>query len=347
MSNWKRRFRDRDLVSGLKLAAFVLVGVLSAVLVINTLRVPVEGSTVGYKALFTDAQGVTPGSDVTIAGVRVGKVNSVEIVDGDAGTATALVDFQVQRDQELPADTSIAIRYGDLLGVRYLDLSAGSPGAGRLREGETIPLARTKPALDLTSLFNGFKPLFDAIDPQQVNDLATEVVAVFDGRKASMETLLKRVTDVTSNLANHDQVIGELIGNLETVVGTAAARAPELSHLVDSLTEFTGMLAENNDVLIDTLDQSAAVSRSALQIIDGRVPELTRSVDRLNSLTGAMLGANPQFDHLMTAMPRFFASVNRAGEYGSWLNIYLCTFIVNVDGRQGAVGPDLHSRYCQ
>lgn len=333
--------------SAFKLAIFLVVAVCAAVLVVNTLRVPVPGPTVGFKAMFTDAQGVTPGSDVTIAGVRVGKVDSVQIVDGDAGTASALVGFRVERDQKLPADTTVAIRYGDLLGVRYLDLSAGEIGKGTLEEGETIPLDRTSPALDLTSLFNGFKPLFEAIDPTQVNELASEVVAVFDGRRTSVDTLLRRVTAVTGNLANHDQVIGELIGNLEIVATTAAARGPELSHLVESLTAFTGMLAENNDVLIDTLDNTAAVSASMIDILDGRVPELTRTVDRMNSLTGAMLGANAEFDHLMTATPSFFASVNRAGEYGSWLNIYLCTFIVNVDGQEGALGPDLHSRYCQ
>ncbi|MEN0134852.1 MAG: MlaD family protein [Rhodococcus sp. (in: high G+C Gram-positive bacteria)] len=334
--------------SAIKLAVFAVFGMLSAVLVVNTLRVPVDGPTVAYKALFTDAQGVTPGSDVTIAGVRVGRVASVDIVDGDAGSAAALVNFEVQRDQALPADTTVAIRYGDLLGIRYLDLAAGPSGdEGTLAEGDTIPLDRTSPALDLTSLFNGFKPLFDAIDPKQVNELATEVVAVFDGRKTSMETLLRRVADVTGNLANHDQLIGDLIAHLEVVVGTAAAHGPELSHLVDSLTQFTGMLAENNDVLLDTLDQSAAVSRSALQIVDGRVPELGRTVNRLESLTGAMVGADPEFDHLMVAMPQFFSSVDRSGSYGSWLNIYLCTFIVNVDGREGALGPDLHSRYCR
>src|SRR5688572_24548654 len=105
--------------SAFKLAMFLVVAVFAAVLVVNTLRVPVPGPTVGFKAMFTDAQGVTPGSDVTIAGVRVGKVDSVQIVDGDAGTASALVGFRVERDQKLPADTTVAIRYGDLLGVRY------------------------------------------------------------------------------------------------------------------------------------------------------------------------------------------------------------------------------------
>ncbi len=114
--------------SAIKLAVFAVFGILSAVLVVNTLRVPVEGPTVAYKALFTDAQGVTAGSDVTIAGVRVGRVASVDIVDGDAGSATALVNFEVQRDQTLPAGTTVAIRYGDLLGIRYLDLAAGSSG---------------------------------------------------------------------------------------------------------------------------------------------------------------------------------------------------------------------------
>ena len=134
-------------------------------------------------------------------------MKGVDIVD----RTRALVTFKVDKDQQLTDGTNATIRYRNLVGQRYISLAQGVGGPRVLKEGDTIPLARTNPALDLTVLFNGFKPLFAALSPADVNKLSYEIVTVFQGEGGTLESLLSHTASVTSTLASRDQVIGSLI----------------------------------------------------------------------------------------------------------------------------------------
>ncbi|STZ88969.1 Mce family protein, Mce5B [Mycolicibacterium fortuitum] len=163
-----------------KLGAFGTAGVLSAVLVMNTLSVPVRGNTVTYQAQFTSVEGLNAGNPVTMNGIRIGRVDSIRFAPNGDGTSRADVDIEVNSDFTLTSNVTAAVRYGDMLGARYvalsdpggaiMDVSTDEPPA-RLAAGGVIPLAQTSPAVDLTALLNGFKPLFDALAPEQVNTL--------------------------------------------------------------------------------------------------------------------------------------------------------------------------------
>ena len=52
-----------------------------------------------------------------------------------------------------------------------------------------IGLDRTTPALDLTMLFNGFQPLFSALDPKQINALSYEIIQIFQGQGGTVGDL--------------------------------------------------------------------------------------------------------------------------------------------------------------
>jgi len=93
--------------------------------------------TVGYNAIFTDVTGLVPGSDVDIAGVRVGQVNSITVVDRNL----AQVNFSVESGRQLPASVTATIKYLNLVGQRYIDLQQGTgPADQSLRPGGTIPV---------------------------------------------------------------------------------------------------------------------------------------------------------------------------------------------------------------
>ena len=91
-------------------------------------------------------------------------------------------------------------------------------------------MSRTSPALDLTVLFNGFKPLFQALSPADVNQLSYEVVQVFQGEGGTVESLLGHTASVTNTLAARDQVINALIINLNDVLDHIADRDDQLNH---------------------------------------------------------------------------------------------------------------------
>ena len=78
------------------------------------------------------------------------------------------------------------------MGQRYVELAQGvGPVDGTLRPGATIPLERTTPALNLTQLFNGFQPLFQALSPKDVNQLSGEIIQVLQGEGTTVESLIR------------------------------------------------------------------------------------------------------------------------------------------------------------
>ena len=113
-----------------------------------------------YKAEFTDATGVVKGDDIRVAGVKVGNVEDVEIVD----RTSAMVTFKVDDDHQVTGSTDAT---DPLPQPRRPALHRADPGRRRprgCRRGRRS-LSTAPPALDLTVLFNGFKPLFEALSP--------------------------------------------------------------------------------------------------------------------------------------------------------------------------------------
>lgn len=134
------------------LTVFMTVALTLGWLVYATLLREVSGSTTAYSAIFTDVYGLREGDDVRMAGVRVGRVQKIELVDNER----ARVDFVVQNDQKLYGNTIASVTYQNIVGQRYVGLSPGKSGgpAGDtvLAAGATIPVERTDPSFDVTTL---------------------------------------------------------------------------------------------------------------------------------------------------------------------------------------------------
>lgn len=327
-----------------KLSIFVLVTGLCTLLVGNTLYRPLGQPTTTYRAAFTDVVGLKQGSDVRIAGVRVGRVNSLELT-GDHATVT----FEVTNDQTLPADVTAHVRYADLLGARYIALLPGHSDR-ELPEDALIPLARTQPAVDLTALFNGFQPVFDTLQPQEINTLARHLIAVFQGQGATIDSLLSHVVALTTSVADQDQLIGEVLANLNEVTDFALRNESDFTRLVDSLAALTKRMASSREQIGTVLDASSNLARGLSGLVTDLRPELDADLRSLNRVTGVLAANSGEFTRTMRAAPELFTTVNRVSEYGAWVNVYLCTLIVESGAPLlGSVntGAGPHSEVCQ
>ena len=203
-----------------KLMIFMMVTTLATGMLVVLIGNITFQSTRTYKAEFSDATGVVKGDDIRIAGVKVGSVKKVEITK----RTHALVTFSVAKRATVTKSSTATIRYRNLVGQRYISLTQGVGDTSMLAEDATIPTDRTFPALDLTVLFNGFKPLFAALTPADINKLSFEIVQIFQGEGDNIEGLLGNTASITQTLASRDKVIGELIDNLNDVLGTVASR---------------------------------------------------------------------------------------------------------------------------
>jgi phospholipid/cholesterol/gamma-HCH transport system substrate-binding protein len=309
-----------------RLVIFIIVTTLATGLLVVTIGNLSFASSKQYKAVFSDATGVVKGDDVRVAGVKVGNVQKIEVF----GRTHALVTFKVNSDQDVTDSTQALIRYRNLVGQRYIALSQGTGGPDRMKEGETIPLSRTQPALDLTVLFNGFKPLFQALSPADINKLSYEIVTVFQGEGGTLDSLLSHTASITSTLASRDQVIGSLISNLNEVMVTIGNRDKELSDLLIKLRVFVSGLSNDRQAILGSLDSISALAVQTSDLVTGIRPGLTTDVKQLRRVAGNLDGNKKEIDRALQVLPIKLNKVGRTAIYGSFFNFYLCNFNGNV-----------------
>ena len=181
--------------TAIKLGALSLVLLLFTAIIIVVFGQIRFDRTTGYSAIFSNASGLRNGQFVRASGVEVGKVSKVRLIDGGDRVR---VDFNVDRSLPLFDETTASIRYLNLIGDRYLELKRGDSDK-RLPPGGTIPEERTEPALDLDALVGGFRPLFRALDPEKVNNIASSLITIFQGQGGTLNDIL----DQTAALTRH------------------------------------------------------------------------------------------------------------------------------------------------
>jgi len=313
-----------------KLVVFMLVTSLATGVLVVTIGNISFGPKHEYEAVFSDVTGLNEGDDVRIAGVRVGSVEDIEIDDkvhADAQDSTvARVTFSVDVGAKLNEGTNATIRYRNLVGQRYIALSQGVGSAARMQAGDTIPLERTHPALDLTVLFNGFKPLFAALSPDDVNKLSYEIIQVFQGESGTVESLLQSTSSFTNTLASKDEVIGELVTNLNSVLDTLGDRDDQLTRLVGSLQTFVSGLKDDRDAILGSLDDIADLAVQTSDLVSDARPALTRDISQLKRVAQVLDDNRGEIDRALQILPIKLEKIGRTASYGSWFNFYLCNF---------------------
>ncbi|MBD3944429.1 MCE family protein [Nocardioides ganghwensis] len=305
-----------------KLLVFVVVTSLATTVLVVTIGNLGFGSSRQYRAEFTDATGVNKGDDIRVAGVRVGTVDDVEIVD----RTRALITFSVDEETSVNGGTNAAIRYRNLVGQRYISLTQEVGDTQRLPAGSTIPVSRTKAALDLTVLFNGFKPLFQALSPEDVNQLSFELIQVFQGEGGTLEGLLAHTASVTSTLADRDEVIGDLIDNLSLVLDHVADRDQQLTRLIRSFRTLVGGLKKDRNAILGSLEEVSALSVETASLIDGIREPFVKDIKELRAVAGNIDKNKAELDRAIQVLPIKLNKIGRTAIYGSFFNFYLCEF---------------------
>jgi len=320
--------------TAVKLGAFALVLLLFTAIIIIVFGQIRFDRTNGYTAEFSNASGLRAGQFVRASGVEVGKVSKVELVDGGQRVR---VNFNVDRSLPLYQSTTAQIRYQDLIGNRYLELARGDgEGADRvLPPGGFIPLARTQPALDLDALIGGFKPLFRALDPNKVNNIAQSIITVFQGQGGTINDILDQTAQLTSALADRDQAIGEIITNLNTVLATTVKHQKEFDQTVNNFEVLITGLKNRADPIADATANISNVAGTLGDLLADDRPILKDTVAHLENIGQPLVDGRAEFDDLLTKLPNSLKILGRAGGvYGDFFNFYLCDLTLELNGLQ-------------
>ena len=314
-----------------RLAIFLTVCLLGAFALLAIFAQIRFGQGTTFVAEFTNVSGLKKGDIVRIAGVEVGKVQDIS-VNRDA---TVRVEFSADNSVVLTEGSRAAIRYDNLFGGRYLALQEGAGGVKTLNPGQTIPLARTEPALDLDALIGGFRPLFRVLNPDQVNELSGQLLQAFQGQGPTIGTFLDQAAAVTNTLADRDQLFGQVIVNLNLVLGSLGGQSDKLDKAVTSLSALIHGLAERKTDISNAVAYTNAAAGSVADLLSQAREPFQKVVHETDRAAGIVVADHDYFDNLLNTLPDKYRALGRQGMYGDFFSFYLCDVVLKLNGKGG------------
>ena len=304
----------------------VIVGAISlvilAVVMVSALRaddLPIIGGGDTYHAMFTEAGGLKVNDEVRIAGVRVGKVNDIEL-DNDQVAVT----FKVDHAADFGGDTRAAIKVKTILGSMFLALEPA--GSGQLSEGATIPVDRTSSPYDVVDAFQGLASTSEQIDTDQLADSLTTLADLTRNTPDEFRGALSGLSRLSSNVAAKDEQLNSLLVNLERVSTVLDARDEDIIALMkDSDVLFRALVARRQAVH-ELLVSTTTLSKELTVLIRQSREDLAPALAHLENVVAVLNKNEDNLDSSLRLMAPFYRVFANTLGTGPWFDTWIANF---------------------
>lgn len=328
-----KSFKERNPVILGVAGTFVLAAL--AALVFFSADLPLIGGGTVYSAEFSEAAGLRADDEVRVAGIKVGEVTDVDLVQDDAGDRV-LVSFRVQ-DAWLGDATTAAIKLKTLLGRKFLALFP--TGRTTLDPGRPIPMDRTVTPYDVTAAFEGLADTAGKIDTTQLAQSFRTISDTFADSPAHVRTALDGLTALSKTISSRDTQLAELLDNTRTITRTLSGTNDEFGKLLDDgdllLTELSNRRDAIHDLLTGTTDLAAQLSG----LVADNQRQLAPALSQLDTVTGVLQKYSKNIDRSLALAGPYFRMVNNATGSGRWIDTYICGLVP--ENRRPCVPPRL------
>jgi phospholipid/cholesterol/gamma-HCH transport system substrate-binding protein len=310
-------FRERNPVTigAASLAAIVLL-VLAA---FRAQDLPLIGGGDTYYASFSESGGLKVNDEVRIAGVRVGKVNSVELEDGEVK-----VGFKVKTDSAFGDETGAAIKVKTLLGAMYLSLEPA--GSGQLEEGETIPVERTSSPFDVVDAFSGLAETSAEIDTDQLAESLTTLADLTRNTPEEFREALSGVSALSRTVASRDEQINSLLQNLERVSTVLNERDEDIVTLMRDSDVLFRALVTRREAVHNLLVSTADLSSELTALVTQSRADLKPALGHLENVLAVLNKNQDNIDNSLRLMEPFYRVFANTLGTGPWFDTYIENF---------------------
>jgi phospholipid/cholesterol/gamma-HCH transport system substrate-binding protein len=321
------------------------IGAIGIVLIIvllwasfNAASLPIIGGGTTYSAYFTDDAGLRANDEVRMAGVKVGKVDSIGLHDG-----VVKVTFKIKNGR-VGNQSTVDIKLKTLLGAKYLSIN--SLGKDKQNPHATIPLGRTTNPVKF-DVYPDFTKLTQVVGNINTDDLAKALdtlSSAFSDTPASVKTVLDGLSRLSTTIASRDTALTALLAQANKVTGTLAHRNDELTQLFNDGGLILQELNARRDQIHELLLNTTALSIQLEGLVSDNQKTIGPLLDGLEQIL-ATLNANQQsLDQGLALLGPFYRVFNNTIGNGRWFDNYICNLSVN--GVLGLVGLNSDSGKC-
>ena len=285
-----------------------------------------------YHAKFTNASRLRSGQDVRVAGIPVGTVKDVKLMSDNSVDVT----FDLNKRYQLYTNSEALIRYENLVGDRYMEITtaASTDEPRKLAPGST--LTRTEPALDLDALLGGMKPVLNGLDGHKINEITGAVIELMQGQGGALNTILASTGSFTHTLASHDQLIGDVVNNLNTVLATVDDKSEAFDKSVDRLQKLISGLAEGKDSIAGAVGPLAQVETDLTDVLKKTRRPIQGVIENARPLATVLDRRKDELNEVIDPLEENYLRLNALGAYGSFFNVFYCTVSLKVNGPAGS-----------
>jgi phospholipid/cholesterol/gamma-HCH transport system substrate-binding protein len=301
----------------------VIIGAVSlaviAALILAAFRaqdLPLIGGGDTYYAAFTEAGGLKANDEVRIAGVRVGKVEKVELA-GDHVRAT----FRVDGGADFGDETRAAIKVKTMLGAMYLALQPA--GAGQLDEESESPLERTTSPYNVIDAFSGLAETSGRIDTDQLAESLTTLADLTRNTPEEFKAALDGVSRLSTNIAARDGQINSLLKNLERVSTVLNERDEDIVGLMKDSEVLFRALVQRRDAVHNLLVSTSTLSKELTALVQQSRADLKPALTHLDSVVQVLNKNEDNLDNSLRLMAPFYRVFANTLGNGPWFDTYI------------------------
>jgi phospholipid/cholesterol/gamma-HCH transport system substrate-binding protein len=284
-----------------------------------------------YHATFIDASRLKAGQKVRISGVPVGSVQGLKLNQDNSID----VEFVIDRRYTLYSSTRALIRYENLVGDRFLEITSGPGELRKLAPGATINAQHTQPALDLDALLGGLRPVFKGLDADKINTISSALIELLQGQGGALSNVLADTSAFSTALGQRDQLIGDAITNLNTVLGTIDERSAKFSASVDQLQQLITGLAKNKDSIAGAIPPLASTTTDLTELLKNSRRPLQGILENTRPLATELDNRKAEVNNDVEQLGEDYLRLAALGAYGSFFNIYFCSVTIKINGPAG------------
>jgi phospholipid/cholesterol/gamma-HCH transport system substrate-binding protein len=307
-------FRERNPVIVGAISLAVLAALLLASFRASSL--PIIGGGDVYHAAFSEAGGLKANDEVRIAGVRVGKVEEVELA-GDHVRVT----FRVDQGAEFGQETLAAIKVKTILGSMFLALEPA--GSGQMDEGYEIPVERTSSPYDVVEAFTGLAETSEQIDTDQLAESLTTLADLSRNTPDEFRAALQGVSALSANVAAKNEQIGELLQNLDTVSTVLDERDEDIIALMRDSDVLFRALVQRREAIHTLLVSTSKLSRELTALVRQSRQDLKPALTHLESVVQVLNKNEDNLDNSLRLMAPFYRVFANTLGNGPWFDTYI------------------------
>ncbi|MFC9508389.1 MCE family protein [Streptomyces sp. NPDC057002] len=307
-------FRERNAVVIGAIGLTVLA--LLAVAAFNADRLPVIGDGETYSAAFSEAGGLKPGDEVRIAGVKVGKVEEVDL-DGDHVKAT----FKIKGEPRFGSETGASIRVKTILGAKYLALHPKGPG--QLQAGSEIPLKRTVPAYDVVQAFSDLTTTTEKVDTDRLAKALDTISGTFEDSPSEVRASIKGLSKISRTVASRDKALKELLDHANGVTGVLAERSEDFTALVKDGDKLFKEISKRRTAIHNLLKSSAALGVELSGLVEDNEKEIGPALKGLNRVVEMLERNQSSLDRSVKLLAPYVRLFTNTLGNGRWFDSYV------------------------